>query len=135
MPIRYLPIEKDETVGKYRSFFGTILPLALANLNRLLGDNDYFCASTTLTAADIAVTNLFHQLQLPNGPLHAGDPDVVAMSKVCIDAFPSLVALQARVEADPKIELHLSHRTTVEHGLTQIALEDREGTVLEVKKA
>lgn len=129
-----VPIGKEETIAKYWSFFTVVLPPALADLSRHLGSNDFFCASKTLTAADIAVVSLFHQLQLPNCALQAGNPEVLAMGKDCIDAFPNLIALQKRVEAHSKIKLHLSRRTQVEHGMIKIALEAKEGVAFEVEK-
>ena len=56
------------------------------------------------------------------------------MSKGCIDAFPNLIALQKKVEAHPKIKLHLIRRTQVEHGMVSIALETITGMAFEVAK-
>ena len=74
----------DDDVAKYKA----ALPTHLENLERLLGDQDYFCG-TKLNVADL---NIFDVLDVTKCQI----PDV-------LDALPKLKAFFARVSTRPNI--------------------------------
>merc|ERR1711957_227710 len=116
VPTRYMDISPEEKIKKYAIFFGTTLPPLLANLNRALQGKEYYVGGK-LSLADIAVTNLFQQLRLPNCAVQLESKEMAGMGDSACQAFPDLIALQARVEADPKIAAYLSTRHVALHGM------------------
>merc|ERR1712190_464247 len=97
----------EERLAMYTNFYEIVLPQFLSHLQRLLGDKTYFVGDK-LSLADVAVFNMFDILMFPPCEVVAADEKAKAQQARCLDSFPNLQALKARVEAEPGIKAWLA---------------------------
>jgi len=120
VPIRYgsKGPSVEEKVKAYHTYFSETLPPRLANLERILAGKNFF-SGDSMTVADLAVMNVIDQLSLPNCPDQLADAGAKALNDNCLPAskYPGLVAMCARVKAEPKIAAYLASRRKAIHGM------------------
>jgi glutathione S-transferase len=114
IPIRYSGVVGEARLAKYRSFYEEILPGLLANFSKLLGDEEFFVGGK-ISIADVTVLNMFLYLTFPACEVQAASEEAKQTQLECLDKYPNLVALKARIESVPSIATWLQNRPVTAH--------------------